>query len=349
MTKPSRRSPEQKLQVVLGVLRGEQSAAEAGRKFGVSEQSVHNWKRILVESGREGLTAGRRRRTSREAELEAEYEELKAALGEAHAGAARVAKGGGLSPPVGDLDVIRAEAGMPITRFAALIGVPRRTCQYRLATHRAGDPPKGPWPAPVVDRIEPAVAKLAAEWPAWGHRKIWAMGRHAGWEFGSQSSVRRAMARRGLLGPVRCQAERRQLARARRAAFADAPSRPNRAWQADLSEFETEAAGTRQLGGVADYAAKLVLACPVGATGTAGDLCAAFDAAETRASELLGHALIEDCTDGDTGEVTPVVIVTDNGPATKSAAVARWFAARAHFAHVRTRHRSPHTNGVTER
>ena len=45
----------------------------------------------------------------------------------------------------------------------------------------------------------------------------------------------------------------------------------------------------------------------------------------------------------------PVVIVTDNAPATKSAAAARWFAARPHFAHVRTRHRSPHTNGVIER
>ena len=241
---------------------------------------------------------------------------------------------GGVSPPVGDLEMIRTGAGMPITRFAALIGVPRRTYQHRLAKHRAGDPPKGPWPAPVVDRIEPAVAKLAAEWPAWGHRKIWAMGRHAGWEFGSQSSVRRAMARRGLLQPVRCQAERRQLAKARRAVFADVPSRPNRVWQADFSEFETGTEGTWQLGGVVDYVSKLVLACPVTATQTAGDLCAAFDAAEARAGELLGHQLVEDCTDGDTGEITPIVIVTDNGPATKSAAVARWFAARPHIACV---------------
>ncbi len=201
--------------------------------------------------------------------------------------------------------MIRTGAGMPITRFAALIGVPRRTYQHRLAKHRAGDPPKGPWPAPVVDRIEPAVAKLAAEWPAWGHRKIWAMGRHAGWEFGSQSSVRRAMARRGLLQPVRYQAERRQLAKARRAVFADVPSRPNRVWQADFSEFETGTEGTWQLGGVVDYVTKLVLACPVSATQTAGDLCAAFDAAETRASELLGHRLVEDCTDDDTGEIDP--------------------------------------------
>jgi hypothetical protein len=45
----------------------------------------------------------------------------------------------------------------------------------RLAKHRAGDPAKGPWPAPVVDRLEPVVAKYADDWDAWGHRKIWAL------------------------------------------------------------------------------------------------------------------------------------------------------------------------------
>ena len=157
------------------------------------------------------------------------------------------------------------------------------------------------------------------------------------------------MARRGLGQPVRYQAERRRLAKARRAVFVEAPSRRNRVWQADFSEFETAAQGTWQLGGVVDYAAKVALACPVSATQTAADLCAAFDAAEARAAELAGRPLAEDCADPGTGEIAPIVIVTDNGPAMKSAAVARWFAARPHFAHVRTRHRSPHTNGVIER
>ena len=43
------------------------------------------------------------------------------------------------------------------------------------------------------------------------------------------------------------------------------------------------------------------------------------------------------------------MVVTDNGPAMKTAAVARWFAAHSHLTHIRTRHRSPHTNGVAER
>ena len=105
--------------------------------------------------------------------------------------------------------MIRTDAGCTVSRFAELVGVPRRSYHARLARHRAGDVAKGPWPAPQVDRIEPAVAKLAADWPAWGHRKIWAMGRYDGWDLGSPSSVHRAMARRGLLQPVRYQAERR--------------------------------------------------------------------------------------------------------------------------------------------
>lgn len=245
--------------------------------------------------------------------------------------------------------MIRIEARMSVKRFAALIGVPRRTYHYRLGRHRAGELERGPWPAPVVDRIEPDVAKLAADWPAWGHRKIWAMGRYEGVDLGSPSSVARAMGRRGLLQPVAYQAERRALARARREAFLEPPTRRNQVWQADFSEFETETEGTWQLGGVVDYVAKAALACPVTATQTATDLLAAFDAAEAAAEALLGFPLVADCVDDDTGELTPITVVTDNGPAMKSAAVARWFAARPHFVHVRTRVRSPHTNGVIER
>ncbi len=84
----------------------------------------------------------------------------------------------GVPPPFEDLEVIRQSAGMPITRVAKLVGVPRRTYSYRLAKHRSGDPTKGPWPAPVVDRIEPIVAQTAEEWPAWGHRKVWAIARY---------------------------------------------------------------------------------------------------------------------------------------------------------------------------
>ena len=132
------------------------------------------------------------------------------------------------------------------------------------------------------------------------------------------------MARRNLLQPVRYQAERRQLAAARPEFFVDPPAYRNRVWQADFTQFETTGEGTWALCGVVE------------------------DAIET-AETLLGHRLIEDCVDPTTGEIVPLVVVTDNGPAMKSVAVARRFAARSHFTHVRTRHRSPWTNGVVER
>ena len=245
--------------------------------------------------------------------------------------------------------MVRVAAALSVSRFAELIGVPRRTCAYRLAAHRAGDPVKGPWPAPVVDRIEPVVAKHLQEWPAWGHRKIAAIARIDGHDIGSVSSLKRAMARRDLGQRVRCQPERRQLAKARRAVFVEPVERRNRVWQMDFSEFETAAGGTWRLGGVVDYFSKLALACPLTATGAAADLTAALDAAAERAEALLGHALSDDCCEGRTGDPVPLTAVTDNGSPMRSTTVARWFAARPNFAHVRTRHRSPHTNGVVER
>ena len=99
MAKSSKKTAEQKLLVVLSVLRGEYSAAEAARRSGVSEQSVHNWKRLFLDAGREGLEQGARRRSSRELGLEAENEELKAALGEAHVQLRVWRKGAEYLPP----------------------------------------------------------------------------------------------------------------------------------------------------------------------------------------------------------------------------------------------------------
>ena len=99
MAKPSDRSPERKLQVVLSVLRGEVSVKEAARRAGVAEQTVHNWKRAFLEAGRDGLAQGHRRRSSRELELEVENEELKAALGEAHVQLRVWKKGAEYLPP----------------------------------------------------------------------------------------------------------------------------------------------------------------------------------------------------------------------------------------------------------
>jgi transposase len=77
--------PEDKTRLVLSVLAGELSIAEAARKAKVSEQSVSNWKRQFIEAGRQGVAeGGKAGPNSRERALLAELEEVKAALGEAH-------------------------------------------------------------------------------------------------------------------------------------------------------------------------------------------------------------------------------------------------------------------------
>ena len=117
----------------------------------------------------------------------------------------------------------------------------------------------------------------------------------------------------------------------------------------DFFELETSGGGTWRSGDVIDYATKLVLAGPVTATQTHRDAIASVMAAIEQAEQLIGGPLLEDLTDPITGEVTPVYLVTDNGPCFKAAAFARFIASRPELTHVRTRRRSPQTNGVIER
>ena len=49
---------EEKVRIVLSVLAGEVTVAEAARRAKVSEQSVGNWKRQVLEGGRSGIVAG---------------------------------------------------------------------------------------------------------------------------------------------------------------------------------------------------------------------------------------------------------------------------------------------------
>jgi putative transposase len=74
-----------------------------------------------------------------------------------------------------------------------------------------------------------------------------------------------------------------------------------------------------------------------------------LDAAIGTAETLLGTPLKDDLVDRDTGEIVPLVVVTDNGPAFKSMRFQLFFASRPELRHVRTRHHAPETNGVVER
>ena len=85
VARPSVFSVEDKYRLVLAVISGEMSTAEAARRGKASEQSISTWKRQFLEGGKAGLAANASLRPSqRERALADENEELKAALGEAH-------------------------------------------------------------------------------------------------------------------------------------------------------------------------------------------------------------------------------------------------------------------------
>ena len=83
MSRPPTIPAEKKLRIVLSVLQGEVSIAEAARREKVSEQAIGNWKRQFLEGGKAGIEAKKSRPSTREQQLEDEVAELTQALGEA--------------------------------------------------------------------------------------------------------------------------------------------------------------------------------------------------------------------------------------------------------------------------
>jgi putative transposase len=240
-----------------------------------------------------------------------------------------------------------------------LAGIPERTYRRRLARHRGGEVVKGPWPAPAVDGIEAVAAKYAADWPAWGHRKIAALlqadGHHV-----STVTVRRALARRGLLLPRGFRADRKSWAALRRRVFLDPPVERNRVWQTDFTEFETTRGGIWRICAVIDYVTKYALAVTISAAARGTDALACLHAAVDEACRLLDlHDLRDDRgvmdligPDGSKlGQIpAPIAVVSDNGPCFKSHTYATAFDGQDPLLrHIRTRIKSPQTNGVVER
>ena len=258
-----------------------------------------------------------------------------------------MAKRGGALPAFEELERIRSEGGVPVERFVARIGVPRSTWYHWRTGHLRGRPVRR-WPAPVVDAVAARTIETAHKYTAWGHRKIWAMLRADGVAV-SVSSVERAMRRADLLQPRRYLAERRALAARRKEVFLEPPTRRNRVWQIDFTEFETTGHGTWRILVVVDYATKVCLAAAITGTSAARDAIESLEIAIEEAERLLGQPLADDCVDPDTGMPVQLTIVSDNGPAFKSAEFVHFFARHAALRHVRTRHHAPETNGVVER
>jgi len=199
MGRPAQFDVETKIRVVLSVLGGECSAAEvAGARSGnarwrpMPSSSSWRWPRRTWR-----CVCGRRARTTR---------------------------AGSLRRPRDDPSR-RWDAGLEV-RSPGRHPAPHLPPSPRGRPGR-WPPGKGPWPAPVVDLLEPVAAKYAEDWPAWGHRKIAAMMRADGHQM-STSTVERALRRRDLLLPQGFRADRRAWAVARREVFVHPPARRNR-------------------------------------------------------------------------------------------------------------------------
>lgn len=74
---------EKKIRIVMSILAGEITIAEASRREKISETSIGRWKTEFLEAGKAALVAGRTGPSTREEQLEAEVAELTQALGEA--------------------------------------------------------------------------------------------------------------------------------------------------------------------------------------------------------------------------------------------------------------------------
>jgi len=143
--------------------------------------------------------------------------------------------------------------------------------------------------------------------------------------------------------------ECRALAKARKAAFAEAPTRPNEVWQLDFSEYETTSGGIWRLAGVTAYFTKYEHGWHLAPTCTGTDAVEAVTIAIVEAERLAGRPLAQALADPATGEIRRIKLVTNNSAAFKGAAFARFIASRPELLHTRTRAKSPGQNGVRER
>lgn len=177
----------------------------------------------------------------------------------------------------------------------------------------------------------------------------------------TNSSVHRALKRRDLLLPQGFRADRKSWAMLRRKVFRDPPTERNRVWQTDFSEFETTNGGIWRISAVIDYATKYCLAITVTPTSRGIDAVRCVQLAIEEAQRILelddlradrGLMDVLDAEDTVIGQTpAPIAIVTDNGPCYRGKDFQALFTDQDDplLRHVRTRIKSPQTNGVIER
>lgn len=224
---------------------------------------------------------------------------------------------------------------MPISRFAAILGIPEST--YRNWAKRAqraeqAERSKGPWPTPAQDQVAQAVVELAERWPRWGHQRIAATLRGRGLDC-SDSTVQRVMAKNGLLNEARDGSQRRELEGLRRRALSPTPTRRNQVWVLDVGEVDTPSGMIWRFTGVADYATRYEFPWRLNESANRQDAVEALQLAIDDAEELLGLPLAEDLVSAD--QPQRIRLIVDNRPAFKARAFTGFVAATGLFDLVR--------------
>jgi len=118
MGRPPSIPVEKKTRIVLSVLAGEVSVAEAARREKVSEQSIGRWKADFLEAGKTALAAGKSGPSSREEQLEAEVAELTGPRRGRGRDPGVEEERGGQVGPFEDLEVIRVKARAVVAALA---------------------------------------------------------------------------------------------------------------------------------------------------------------------------------------------------------------------------------------
>jgi transposase len=160
---PSVLSVEDKVWLVLAVISGEMTTAEAARRGKASEQSISTWKRQFLEGGKAGLDAsGSSQPSQPERALADENEELKAALGEAHVERRVLNKSA--EHRLGLTMSSRRSASRPGCRRHASVGWSGcRSAPIDAGSSGSGGPAgQGPWPTPSADKVESAAIAFFA-------------------------------------------------------------------------------------------------------------------------------------------------------------------------------------------
>ena len=167
---------QDRLGAVLSVLVGGVSSAQEALRCGVAEADVERWRRLFIDAGRRGLLMSGRpgpqpSATGLETQNAALKSELRMKLAELLY--YRHAADGQLGP-FAEVEEIRRESEITISRFCVLIGVSRRTYFRRLAllTDGARPPENERDSTSVVSICAQLVEDYVAKHPGFGYRRI---------------------------------------------------------------------------------------------------------------------------------------------------------------------------------